>query len=250
MSFVVTVYVPEGIVMASDSRQSITVEQRDPTGKMMSKVQTVGSDFTYKTFLLKESQVGINTFGQSHLENIAVESHVRRFEEEHVTSDDDVRTVAEKVLKFFKERFPDADTAFHIVGFKVEGKLSVPYVFYCHVSREELTRRNVKPGTSEVIYGATWGGESDVISRLLKPYQVRGPDNKPRKIQKPPIIYEAMNVQDAIDFAIYAVRATIETMRFEARPKTVGGPIDVLLITPGGGRWVQRKELHGETPSI
>jgi hypothetical protein len=55
-------------------------------------------------------------------------------------------------------------------------------------------------------------------------------------------------VQDAIDFAIYAVRATIDTMRFEARPKNVGGPIDVLLITPQGSRWIQRKELHGQPP--
>ena len=58
-----------------------------------------------------------------------------------------------------------------------------------------------------------------------------------------------MNVQDAIDFAIYAVRTTIDTMRFEARPKNVGGPIDVLLITAQGSRWIQRKELHGQ-PSL
>ena len=28
--------------------------------------------------------------------------------------------------------------------------------------------------------------------------------------------------------------------------KTVGGPIDVLLLTPEEVKWIQSKELHGE----
>ena len=55
-----------------------------------------------------------------------------------------------------------------------------------------------------------------------------------------------MTLQDAIDFSIYAIRTTIDTMRFQARPKTVGGPIDVLLLTPKEVKWIQSKELHGE----
>lgn len=55
-----------------------------------------------------------------------------------------------------------------------------------------------------------------------------------------------MTLQDAIDFSIYAIRTTIDTMRFQARPKTVGGPIDVLLISPEEAKFIQKKELHGE----
>jgi hypothetical protein len=56
-----------------------------------------------------------------------------------------------------------------------------------------------------------------------------------------------MTIQDAIDFAIYAVRTTIDTMRFQARPKNVGGPVDVLLISPDEPpRWIQRKAFRGE----
>jgi len=63
-----------------------------------------------------------------------------------------------------------------------------------------------------------------------------------------PIIWDAMAVQDAIDFAVYAIRTTIDTMRFQARPKNVGGSIDVLLLTPEEARWIQRKELSGTVP--
>jgi len=33
-------------------------------------------------------------------------------------------------------------------------------------------------------------------------------------------------------------------MRFQTREKTVGGPVDVLVIKPDRAFWVARKELH------
>ena len=96
----------------------------------------------------------------------------------------------------------------------------------------------------KVLYGASWGGEGDIIAEILQPAWTRDPRGQFVQVQKPPIIWDAMPLQDAIDFAIYAVKTTIDTIRFQARLKTVGGPIDVLLITPEGTRWVAKKELH------
>ena len=70
-------------------------------------------------------------------------------------------------------------------------------------------------------------------------------DGSLKQISKPPIIWDAMPLQDAIDFAVFAVKTTIDTIRFQARPKTVGGPIDVLILTPEGTQWIKKKELHG-----
>ena len=62
------------------------------------------------------------------------------------------------------------------------------------------------------------------------------------------IIWDTMSLQDAIDFTIYAIQTTIDTMRFQARPKNVGGPIDVLLFTTSEKpRWIQSKEYHGKS---
>ena len=58
------------------------------------------------------------------------------------------------------------------------------------------------------------------------------------------IPFEMFTLQDAIDFAIYAIKTTADTMRFQLRNKTVGGPIDVLVIKPSEAFWVKRKELH------
>jgi len=238
MSFVITVYVPTGIIMASDSRQSITVEGKTTDGKPLSKIETISSDFVYKTFLLAGQKVGINTFGDSLLGKVTVETHIKRFAEEVLDEEDDVTTIPNKLVDFFRRDFPQADTAFHVAGFRKTDRKSIPYVFFCHVGKERIQRQNVSPETSRVLYGATWGGQADVIASLLQPAPSQ---------TKPPVIWDAMTIQDAIDFAIYAVRTTIDTMRFQARPKNVGGPVDVLLVTPDESRWIQRKEYRGDS---
>ncbi|HEY3931194.1 MAG TPA: hypothetical protein VGM58_02375 [Verrucomicrobiae bacterium] len=40
------------------------------------------------------------------------------------------------------------------------------------------------------------------------------------------------------------IRATADTMRFQIRGKTVGGPIDVLVIKPTEAFWISRKTLQ------
>ncbi|HJX61698.1 MAG TPA: hypothetical protein VJ578_03925, partial [Dehalococcoidia bacterium] len=172
-----------------------------------------------------------------------------RFAEEVVEEGDDVETVAQKLIRHLHERYPDVDTGFYVAGFKREGRASIPHVYYCHVGRGEVSRKNINVQTGELTYGASWGGQADVITRLLKAKQVVGAEGQLQEISAARVNWHLLNVQDAIDFAIYAVRTTIDAMRFEARPKNVGGPIDVLLLTPAGARWIQRKELHGEPPA-
>jgi len=159
MSFIITVYVPQAIVMASDSRQSITVERQIPDGTKLPAVETVSSDFVYKTFLLPKQGVGISTFGESILGKVTIESYIERFQEGKLADKDDILSVAQKLLEFFRQRFPNADTAFHIAGFKKESGVSVPYVYYCQVSRNDMRRLNTKPETDEVLYGVSWGGQ-------------------------------------------------------------------------------------------
>jgi len=254
MSLVVATYVPEGIVMASDSRQAITVGGKTPNGKPLPEVDTVNSDNVYKTYLLSRKdknnnlifEVGVQSFGQDLLGGISTASHIKRFSEEELTDEDDVTKIPEKLVEFFRKAFPTADTGFHVAGYKKEGKTSIPYVYYCHVGKNIFDqRKNVKPD-GNLAYGATWSGQIDVLVGILNPTLMPGPGGKAAPMQKPPIIWAAMALQDAIDFSIYAIRTTIDTIRFQARVKNVGGPIDVLVISPDGAGWIQRKGLKGE----
>ncbi len=244
MSFVITIYVPEAIIMASDSRQSITIRKKGADGAQQA-VETVNSDFVYKTFLLARQGVGLSTFGDFMLGKTTIESHIKRFQEEVLQDGDDVVQVIEKLLDFFRSRYPSADTAFHVAGFRKESGISIPYAFSCHVSRNELKRLNINPANREVVYGASWGGQGDVMAGLLNANHAAGHEGR-LNVPWVPIVWDAMPVQDAIDFAIYAVRTTIDTIRFQARLKNVGGPIDVLLFTTEKVAWVQRKEFRGQ----
>ena len=50
-------------------------------------------------------------------------------------------------------------------------------------------------------------------------------------------------VPDAVDFARYAVETTINTMRFKNVVETVGGNVDILVITPDETKWLQKTVL-------
>ncbi len=244
MSLIVTTYVPEGIVMASDSRQWVTVEGKTPTGKVL-KVETVSSDSVVKTFLLQEQQVGISNYGQDLLNGVPMGSYIKRFIEEELVAADDVTSIPKKLVKYFRKSFPTADAGFYVAGYKKEGKVSVPYVYRCHVAKDEVVRKNAKPdGTID--YGASWSGQIDILTSIVNPVTANNEKGAKKVIRAPaPIIWDAMTLQDAIDFSIYAIRTTIDTMRFQARAKNVGGSIDVLVLTPEEAKWIQRKELHG-----
>lgn len=244
MSLIVTINVPEAIVMASDSRQSLTVEGRGPDGKSF-KVETVNSDSVMKTFLLESHQVGISNFGQDLLSGVPMSSYVKKFIEEEIVSADDVATIPSKLVEYFRRTHSEADAGFHVAGYAKSAKASVPHFYYCHVAKNSVERRNVKPDGS-VAYGATWSGQIDVITSIVSPITAKDERGQDRPIRTPaPIVWDAMTAQDAIDFAVYAIRTTIDTMRFQARPKNVGGPIDVLLLVPDARpRWIQKKDYH------
>jgi hypothetical protein len=244
MSLIITVNVPEGIIMASDSRQSIIVEGRTPDDKTF-KVETVNSDSVTKTFLLENQQVGISNFGQDMLGGVPMSSHVKKFIEEEIVSADDVTTIPSKLINYVRRSFPQADVGFHIAGYSKLARVSVPYFYHCHVAKNIVERKNVKPDGS-VAYGATWSGQIDVITAIVNPIITKDEKGQDKIVYSPaPIIFDAMTVQDAIDFAIYAIRTTIDTMRFQARQKNVGGPIDVLLLLPDAKpKWIQKKDYH------
>ncbi len=241
MSLVIATYVPEGIVMASDSRQSVTIGGTNPEGKSFN-VETTNSDNVTKTFFLEKQGIGISSFGQDLLGGVPMASHIRRFSEELLKEQDDVESVARKLKNFIKKEFGEVDTGFHVCGYKKEGKVSVPYVLYTHIKQDKHERRNLKPDGSSA-FGCTWSGQADILTNLMNPVIVNA--NGQQKVLRgvAPIIWDAMALQDAIDFSIYAIRTTIDTMRFQARPKNVGGNIDVLVLTTDESKWIVKKEL-------
>lgn len=58
------------------------------------------------------------------------------------------------------------------------------------------------------------------------------------------ILWGYFTLQDAVDFARYAVETTIQTMRFKNMVETVGGSVDILVLTPEETRWLQKEQVR------
>ena len=233
MSLAVTVYVPAGIVIAADSRTTIMRrEQRDADGQRVAVEQPlVLSDNARKVIALRKVPVGIGIYGTAVIQNRMADSHVADFEEAVLTDQDDAESVAGKLVDHFRGHFPRVTVGFYAAGYRSEEKRAVPYVFHCNTAKEPHVKRINQDDGGKVVFGVARGGDTLIANRLI------AKDYLP--------IFSAMPLQDAVDYAIHVIRTTIDELRFEPRFPSVGGPIDVLVITPSELRFVQRKELHG-----
>jgi hypothetical protein len=249
VSFVITVYVPEAIVLAADSRMFLGYTSGTGT-----QIQTPATDSNNKLFLLQKRDerggqasrpVGVTTYGDAILVGRAIESHIKQFSYQSLAVTDDVLTVKDKLLAYMRGISTTVNLGFQVAGFRTEDGVEAEHVWVLDISGNASTRVNVQPGTTSPSFGANWAGEPDVMARLVNCAQVRQ-GTQLVSVTLFPVPFNIMTVQDAIDYALYAVRTTIDTMRFEARFKTVGGPIDCLLMTPESAEWVQHKRLQGE----
>jgi hypothetical protein len=237
MSFVITAYVREGIVMAADSRLTLTTTENTPLGPVRQSLPQ--SDANQKLFLSTRS-IGISTFGAADINGVPIAGFVQSFMLEQVEGHQDPpEEVAKKLREYLRNLKADLDAFFHVCGFReVAGQ-----------QQQDLWAVSVRTNTQSRIaapdvQGAMWGGEADVMSRLYGQAWRQKPDGSYEEIPKFNLAFQFFTLQDAIDFSVYALRTTIDTLKFLPRAKTVGGPIDVLVIRPNGAAWIQKKELR------
>jgi hypothetical protein len=228
--------------MASDSRLSLDVPQKGPQGQ--SVLLIVGqSDSNYKTFLTP-TNVGISTYGAADIKGVPIAGYVESFINDIVVPKKlEVDQVAQEILKHFQGFTPPPATTFHVAGYKAQKPSSDQQVWVVEVAKGSAQMIN-PPG----LQGVSWGGETDILARLVQP---TGQLDSSGKVVVQFPVYEIpwgfFTLQDAIDFAIFAIRSTIDAIRFQPRAKTVGGPIDVLVIKPTEVMWIQRKALRATT---
>lgn len=231
MSLIIALHLGEGIVMASDSRTTFSTTTTDPDGTIIHNNGIHYSDSSYKTFLTPNG-IGISTCGQASINNKPIAGHIESFINEH--KEMNVNEIKDEIIPYFKALCSTIDTHFIIGGYtKSERK-------YEQKLYRVLTATDTIESIDTKIQGAIWDGEIDVLSRVLTTMYTKNGNALPDY----PIPFNHFTIQDAIDFAKYAIQATIDTMKFQQRGKTVGGAVDVLIIKPDNAFWIARKELH------
>ena len=107
--------------------------------------------------------------------------------------------------------------------------------------------------------GMTWNGEPEAITRLYKgfspmlPFVLEKLGISKDKINELinsnaleiPMVISSMPIQDAIDLSNFLVDTTIKFSKYAPGPSTVGGPIEIAVITKHEGfKWVKRKHYY------
>ena len=108
------------------------------------------------------------------------------------------------------------------------------------------------------MFGIRWGGQSEIVHRIILGYDQRLINLVPdvdlasfeealRSSLETNIPYALLSLQDCVNLAIALIRTTMTIQSLSLEPRGVGGTVEVLVITPNGGvQWVQKRVLYGE----
>lgn len=248
MSFAICVYVPEAIVLASDSRQMAQLERKPVIAASEGtaagagadqtiRIVTTATDTAEKVFSFFD-RMGVAAVGEHVVDGQPLSFEIRNCIYNECKDDASVQSVAEALHKYFHDIHPTSHAQFLVSGFEEGGGTPFPEVYSVNIHQPKVVQVNFHEG--RIRYGCLWMGEGDILTTLLNATEVRDHMGNMHKIQVPQIRFEGMTPQDARDFARFAVAATRGMHRFQLRPKTVGGRTQCLLIYPDGLDWADR----------
>ncbi|MGL4570595.1 MAG: hypothetical protein ACRCVJ_05990 [Clostridium sp.] len=218
MSIIATVFLPEGIAMAADSRLTGMTTHADGT-----KDRRTLSDNSQKLFLIKNNSIGISCCGDARIGGKSVGDFIRSFEIDEVTENDNIKDIVRKLVDYTMDKHGKG-VIYHVCGYYKDEQ----YVY--NIKDDEIIRPNLNK--DNIVAGASWDGESNILMSLI------ASDNGMK------IDWQFMQLKDGIDFAEFMVDLTIKTQRFGTGLATCGGPIDILVITKDYSKFIKHKILN------
>jgi hypothetical protein len=260
---------PEGIVLAADSRVTLTTEMQRDQGRVI-----LPSTFDNATKLLQvtgQNYVGVVTYGLGAIgqqEPRTAHSFLPEFEDElskeHVERLS-VEDFSVRLSRFFMSQWADRmpkdysgpDMVFLVGGFD-EG---APYG---SVFKFDIPSSPTPQEQNAGQFGITWGGQLEYTTRLIKGFDPQLPsavqgflgltEEQTAALQEhlastfsSRIPYPFLPLQDCVDLSIFLIRTTMEIQTWIVGVRGVGGAIDIATITRiEGFKPVQRKTIVGQ----
>lgn len=251
---------PEGIVLAAESRLTLTAENPQ-TGEKLH----VNFDNATKLLSFSEphTSVGVVTYGLAAIGLRTAASFVPEFESELPEAPLPVEEFATRLSGFFMQQWTSAglDTyqgppmTFVVAGIDKPQPYGRVFAFDVPVRPAPL---EMHPGDTD--FGITFGGQSEFMDRLLRGYDRRvleisqstlGLSDADRArfeqalgVLQMPLPLAAMPLQDCVNLAVFFIRTTIGAQSLTVGIRGVGGPIDVATVTRRDGlKFVRRKRV-------
>ena len=236
MSFIISVHVNEGIVLASDRRTTYTNTQTID-GQVIQRIGIHTTNSTDKTFICP-NRAGISTCGEASLLSKPITGFIQDMIRTSIHENTPVDDMPQIVIDYFYKLSQVPNTSFTIAGYSDEEGAKIQKLY-----KVRLKGKVIEQIDSDS-QGASWDGETEVLIRLIQPVAVKNKDGSYSDLSPSSVLWQYMTLQDAIDFARYAVETTINTMHFNNVIETVGGNVDILVITPDETKWIEKTKLN------
>lgn len=235
MSFLIAVHVNEGIVLASDRRTTYTNTQTSGD-KVIQRIGVHTTNSTEKTFVCPNG-AGISTCGDASLLRKPITGYIQEMIRTHIGKDCLVSAIPQIIIDYFNALPVVPDTHFIVAGYDETENGKQQLLYKINVKGKNIDKIDTNT------QGASWDGETYTLIRLVKNVALKTDEGKYTDLPFEEILWEYFTLQDAVDFARYAVETTIQTMHFKNVIETVGGAVDILVITPDETKWLQKESL-------
>ena len=204
MSILCTLYLKDGIILASESRATHSIEQNGM------KIITGRTDDLQKTFVIEDKRIGISFCDNAKVGKMLMDDFFEMFIRDHVKGDDTIETISEILRMFFKDR----RTQIVLAGYKDE----VPYVYKIAGGVKALLNRQ----DGKIIYGMEVRGLYDKTCEYFE-----------KNIQ-PQTTFGNLTIEEGIELAKKLIEYAINN------EEGCGGDINILIIKPSAVYWQQK----------
>lgn len=196
MTIITLTNVPDGIVIAADSRLSkITGNGLSFLSDNMEKIHNINN-------------FGLAFHGDSDYRGKSILDIIKDFKKE-INFQDTINDVEFKLKKFMQLNYIEMNTDFWLAGYKLNEQ------FVYHIFNNKLNWISERVNIGEKKFCSYQGGNVDLVRKLN---EIITPD------------FEKMNLEKAIKFSEYYVETTIKGLEFNNQYSNCGGPIDILVI--------------------
>lgn len=257
MTLVVSLRVPDGVVLAADSLQTTQVAiqpavkdfkvtnpktgEEIPFGDLRLPpimMPTSTSSYAQKLFSFKE-KFGVATFGSAVLNNRTIYNHIKNLElglKEEITC---VSQAGKILTDYFTQQLQEELKAtgqqlgkgqivmgFQVVGYETQSDL------FGHTVDVGIGEKSVTQMIDGI--GCTVSGDNEVVRKI---WEIgHGTNRAPN--------YGSFSLKDAVDYVEFLINTTANFQRFANMIPTVGGAVDIALITNYSKfTWIKYKDL-------
>lgn len=276
MSLGIVIKGSEGIVLAADSR--VTLFNQTPNPQIPNQIFVLPANFDNATKVLTitdQDRVAAVTYGLGAFITPngprTMHSFIPEFEEEltknNIPKNIPTQDLAKHLGDFFMRQWktlinrppnPGEEINFLVGGFDQGAAYGRVFLFVIP-NQPAPVEQNVGPGQ----FGITWGGQHDLVFRLLFGFDMELPRFLQTALNMPApqlmtirqqmeqrfaagIPYQFLPLQDCIELAVFLIESTIQFQHFRTTTmRGVGGAVRVATITKTKGfEWVPSKQTR------